>query len=278
MNENGLTALDIIEEMPKDVKTTEIKEFLISANALRAKEIKAAVTANLIPGVDGVANDNKLVKMWKQVKNSSLFHEQVEKEDKNLLVGASVIAAMAYAAAISPPGGVTAFDADDYSNPDTDISFLLAPASSLLAYFWPGLSNLFWISNTISFMAALSVIFMYVSGASLKKKILVRLIRGAMWITLTSMTTAYVSAVVATSPDYGKDPKKSYKHNKTILALAIGLFAWIAMIIAAVSIAAYPWVRSVVTKIMKRKTTRNKINTNEDHAATGATPITTHIV
>lgn len=54
VNKNGPTPLDMIEQMPKDVKTNEIKELLISAGTLRAKETKAGETTGLlIPGVGG---------------------------------------------------------------------------------------------------------------------------------------------------------------------------------------------------------------------------------
>ena len=53
MNQNGLTALDMIEQMPKDVKSKDIREFLISAGALRAQEIQSATATSLLnPAVD----------------------------------------------------------------------------------------------------------------------------------------------------------------------------------------------------------------------------------
>nr|XP_017240140.1 PREDICTED: ankyrin repeat-containing protein At3g12360-like [Daucus carota subsp. sativus] len=288
VNKGGLTALDIIEEMPKDVKNKEIREFLISAGTTRAKSATAATpTSLLIPGEDGVesGHHSKLLNLWKEVKNSAIFHEEVERRDDTLLVGASVIAAMAYTAAISPPGGVTGFDADAFSDAfinsldsnSTESVLFLPPGGSLLAYFWPGLSDAFWISNTISFMAALSVIFLYVSGYALKKKIFVLFIRGAMWLTLTSMTTAYVCAVVATSPGYSKGLEASYKYNKTDLVLVIGFLAWIGMIVVALLVAAYPYVRSIVMKIIRRIGARNKVNTYEDANTVISTP-DTHIV
>ncbi|WOG94958.1 hypothetical protein DCAR_0314255 [Daucus carota subsp. sativus] len=280
VNKDGLTALDMIEEMPQDVKNKEIREFLISAGTTRAKAATAATpTSLLIPGEYGEEKGHysKLVNLWKEVKNSAIFHEEVERRDDTLLVGASVIAAMAFAAAISPPGGVTGFDADAFinsldsnstdSNSTQSVNMFPPPGGSLLAYFWPGLSDAFWISNTISFMASLSVIFLYVSGYALKKKIFVRFIRGAMWLTLTSMTTAYVCAVEATSAGY--EAKKN-------LALVMGFLAWMGMIVVALLVAAYPSVRCIVTAIVRRMAARNKVNTYED--ATSVSTPDTHIV
>ncbi|WOG94953.1 hypothetical protein DCAR_0314250 [Daucus carota subsp. sativus] len=241
VNENGLTALDMIEQMPKDVKSKDIREFLISAGALRAQENQAeTVASRLNPAVDRVVYSNRetsrhsqLGMIFKAFKRSSAFHEKVKEKDDSLLVGASVIAAMAYAAALSPPGGVAAIDAAPLSDGTDDpwsVFYYLPPGGSVLAYFWPGLSNVFWIANTLSFISALTVIFLYVNG-SMRRKIVVFATRMAMWITLTTMTTAYVCALVATSPAYNsKNISKSYKHNKTILALVVILCIWNAMI------------------------------------------------
>ena len=68
---------------------------------------------------------------------------------------------MAYQAAISPPGGVASTDATEASAPDPYYQYIhLYPGDSLLAYFRPSLSDVFWTANTISFMAALSVMFL----------------------------------------------------------------------------------------------------------------------
>ena len=41
VNESGLTALDVIEHMPRDLKSTEIRESLSKAGALRARNVPA---------------------------------------------------------------------------------------------------------------------------------------------------------------------------------------------------------------------------------------------
>ena len=42
VNKLGLTALDIVEQMPKDSNTMEIKELLISGNPSMVNEVVAA--------------------------------------------------------------------------------------------------------------------------------------------------------------------------------------------------------------------------------------------
>lgn len=166
--------------------------------------------------------------MWKQLKSFTIFQEKREKRDKTFLVAASVIAAMAYQAAISPPGGIAGMDATEDSAPSPfDKTYDLGPANSLLAYFYPRISNTFWICNTISFVASLSVIFLYVSGATLKQRFFIWFIRASMWTTLSSMTVAYSCAVASTSPE-------NYMNNSTAMAVTSGLATWLGLIVLSV--------------------------------------------
>ncbi|KAK1351899.1 PGG domain-containing protein [Heracleum sosnowskyi] len=277
VNKNGLTALDIIEQMPKDAKTVEIKELLVSANSIRAKEIEPATATiqmdavanqNIVGEAAARTNDNSQgVKKWKKPKKG-IFRKTLEKSDKSLLVAASVIAAMAYQAAISPPGGVAGMDATQTPVPSVDLEppYVLEPSSSLLAYFYPELSDGFWIFNTISFIAALSVIFVYVSGASPKSRFFLWLIRLGMSISLTSMTLAYVRAVEAITPSdsFAKELK-----SPTIAALTLGLLAWVALLCLAILVIVYRFLSYIVRTVFNTiKRAFRKKNTSQDAAAT----------
>ncbi|WOG97837.1 hypothetical protein DCAR_0417178 [Daucus carota subsp. sativus] len=235
-NKKGLTALGTIEEMLKDVKSMEIKELLVSAG-----------TKNTQEEVVGTGTYNKLLNIAKKVKKMTLSQDRMETKDETLLVAASVIAAMAYTSAISPPGGVASMDAASYSVSDPwYFSYFLAPGSSLLAYFSASVSNAFWVFNTISFIAALSVIFLYVSGASLKQKLFIWSIRGSMWITLSAMIFAYEAAVRATTPKYNQN-------NRTLKTVRIGLYSWLFLMVIAVLVVLFRLCRFTVRRF---KTTR----------------------
>ncbi|XP_017240130.1 ankyrin repeat-containing protein NPR4-like [Daucus carota subsp. sativus] len=281
VDENGLTALDIIEQMPKDVKSIEIKELLTSAGTLRAKEIQEASCRTprgspLNLGVGGqvvnvaeaaTGSNSKPGKLWNMVKKFTIFQEKKEKRDEPLLVAASVMAAMAYQAAINPPGGVAAMDAAEISDPSSTLSkkiYDLKPGHSLLAYFEPGRSDGFWVYNTISFVAALSVIFLFVSGANLKRKLYVWLIRAAVWLTLSSMTFAYVIAVQATSVE---------ADSPTIIALIMGLYIWIGMIAVSFLVVLYRSASYMVRKIYKNISKLKKITAEDTANSTNCTNV-----
>ncbi|XP_017240131.1 uncharacterized protein LOC108212930 [Daucus carota subsp. sativus] len=273
VNKHGFTALDVVEQMPKDVKTMEIKELLISAGALNAKEIKKAVTTSNNPRVhdgvaadyDGEAGESKLRMMWKQVKNFTIFQEKKEKRDESLLVAATVVAAMAYQAAISPPGGMAGMDAAEETRDSISPfkkSYYFGPAYSLLALFDPEISNDFWIFNTTAFLASLSVIFIFVSGAALKRPIFLWLIRAAVWITLSSMTFAYVYAVKATTPKSNDDKL----NDDTFVAVELGLFIWIGFI----SLSFFVLICRSIRHVVGKKRAKRNINTREAAAASRA--------
>ncbi|WOG94948.1 hypothetical protein DCAR_0314245 [Daucus carota subsp. sativus] len=254
-NRKGLTALDTIEEMLKDAKSMEIKKLLVSAGTKKMEEEPV-----------GTGTFNKLLNITKKVRKFTIFQDKMETRDETLLVAASVIAAMAYTSAISPPGGVASMDAASYSVSDPwYFSYFLAPGSSLLAYFYASVSNTFWVFNTISFIAALSVIFLYVSGASLKQRIFVWSIRGSMWITLSAMIFAYEAAVRATTPKYNQN-------HRTLTTVRIGLYSWLALMVIAVLVVVFRVCRYTVRTI---KTVRAKSNKKKEASIV---PTSTQIV
>ncbi|XP_017223646.1 ankyrin repeat-containing protein At2g01680-like [Daucus carota subsp. sativus] len=270
VNENSLTALDIVEQMPQDVKTMEIKELLVSAGTRKAQELKPAdqsVQEGDEAAKTGTSN-SKCLKIFDKFTKFTIFRETREARDDALLVAASVIAAMAYTAAISPPGGVASMDAKEFpplgspgGSPDSlkDKYFHLNPAASLLAYFNPNLSYTFWISNNISFMASLSVIFLYVSGSSLKRRFFTWLIRGAMWVTLTSMTIAYVCAVSATTG--------ATEDYNALYPLVFGLLAWGILVFVTFLVLVYRFQRYIIPAIKRQGASMNK-NISGDSATT----------
>ncbi|KAL1809876.1 hypothetical protein ACET3Z_026866 [Daucus carota] len=278
VNKNGLTALDIIEQMPQDVKTMEIKELLISAGSLRAKLNKGATSEIVVEQGPAAPDKNKKGVKKKNSKSSSNFPKKQPKKDKNLLVAASVIAAMAYQAALSPPGGLAAVDATTNLAPSYD-TYKLKPATSVVSAFMQGYSDVFWISNTIAFMAALSVIFLYVSGARLHQRFLVWLIRLGMWITLSAMTSAYVCAVLAINPD-----EDIHKPGSTFFALAIGLVAWAGLIALTFVVLVFKSLSYIVRKFFTmikratRKKKKKKSTGEEGEAASGFSTPDTYIV
>lgn len=202
----------------------------------------------------------------------TIFQKKGEKKDEALLVAAAVIAAMAYQAAITPPGGVATMDAQKKITEEKRYSYELEPSRSLLAYFDSQVNNTFWIANTISLVAALSVIFLYVSGFSLKRHIQIWFLRVAMWITLTSVTVAYVCAVIATNPttdDVATNPTTAdhfyydTRPSNTAKALMIGMIAWVGLLTLSLIFLGVRFLRYLFTNKKKSQVASKKKNTSE---------------
>ncbi|KAK1404112.1 PGG domain-containing protein [Heracleum sosnowskyi] len=158
VNGNGLSALDIIEQMHKDVKTIEIKELLISTGASRAKGFgNKANQMTLEVQTSQQPRYNRRAKLLRKVTKWSIFKKKGENKGNLLLVAVTIIAAMAYQAAISPPGGVIGIDAKESNGP------IIKPGTSILAHYHPDENRLFWRFNTVTFIASLSIVFFFVS-------------------------------------------------------------------------------------------------------------------
>ncbi|EOY30337.1 Uncharacterized protein TCM_037583 [Theobroma cacao] len=217
VNQNGFTALDIIANMPRDLKGMEIHESLLNAIALRSRRIPASesgitqfIEASEKPKVpvnseaiaaSGAGNNKK-----KHLKND----DRLNKKYDTLMVAASVIAAMAYQEGFSPPGGVWDHDSDYFHT-----------VQSVLATYDSKLYSIFWIFNTVSFISSISTLFFLVSGLPLKQRIYVWILMATMWVTLTSMVVTYIASMLTITPD----------NEQTVqMVIAIAMLAWLDVI------------------------------------------------
>lgn len=287
VNGNGFTALNTIENMPKDVKTMEIKELLISTGALRANDLtelpsattgqvtRAVVNNNQIsppanvesPAASRYNNIKKCLKKKRNIimKKFRIFMKKkqhlVEKKDDALLVAASVIAAMAYQSTLSPPGGLIGEEVKETTAAMAYQSPLSPPGgvngeesiiagTTILANYDTGLNNSFWLFNTISFIASLSIIFLFTSGLPINRRILIWLLRAAMWVTVSSMALAYLVALGAITPP-SAEQSTMYHIND------YALYTWLGLIGISLLVLICRLILSVVRKCRKKRALNN---------------------
>ncbi|CAL5398528.1 unnamed protein product [Camellia sinensis] len=152
VNGNGITALDIIEHMPiRDVKAMEISKLLMQAGDHIGHQLRD----------HGSGHGKILVSQPPSLVNGTLRpptnkDDWLNKKRDGLLISATVIVGMACQSVLNPPGGL---NPKGKSNMDTDFQF-------------------FWIVNTISFVASLTIMLLLVSGLPLKNRIV-------RWIVVT---------------------------------------------------------------------------------------------
>lgn len=215
VNRNGFSALDIVEYFPKDFKVIELRELLVHAGALRAIRFLASTTHQA--NVDNTNEENSIVVVdlasveppstntppVEAVLPLSLSSEiRKQEEDKHkkwikkkrdsLMITATVIAAMAYQAGISPPGGVW-----DNDQKDNNGAILYYAGTPIMAANDPEGYPMFWIYNTISFLASLSTIFLLISGFPLGKKVLMWILMATMWVTIIFTALTYLQSMLA---------------------------------------------------------------------------------
>ncbi|KAK3438798.1 hypothetical protein EUGRSUZ_C03613 [Eucalyptus grandis] len=255
MNRNGFSALDIVEYFPKDFKVIELRELLVYAGALRSIRFLALTTHQAVVHNRNEENSTVVVDLastalpstntplvkavlppsfsGKIKKQKGDKHEKwIKKKRDSLMIIATVIAAMAYQAGLSPPCGLW-----DNNQKDDKGTILYYAGTSILAANNPEGYPLFWLCNTVSLLASLSTIFLLMSGLPLGKKVLMRILTGTMWVTITFMATTYLESMMAISFVH-REPKHVSPFTEewysedvgSITVVMYSLFVWLGIV------------------------------------------------
>ncbi|KAK3438822.1 hypothetical protein EUGRSUZ_C03366 [Eucalyptus grandis] len=223
MNKNGFSALDIVEYFPKDFKVIELRELLVHAGALRAIRFPTSTThqaaepcqSSLLGGSTRLG----LALVGRAWPRPWLGDASLASGPTRII--ATVIAAMAYQAGLSPPCGLW-----DNDQKDDKGTILYYAGTSILAANNPEGYPLFWLCNTVSFLASLSTIFLLMSGLPLGKKVLMRVLTGTMWVTITFMAMTYLESMMAISFVH-REPKHD---GGSITVVMYSLFVWLGIV------------------------------------------------
>ncbi|CAL5401573.1 unnamed protein product [Camellia sinensis] len=156
-NSNGITALDIIEHMPiRDLKAMEISKMLMQAGGHIGHQLRD----------HGSGHGKILASQPPSLVNGTLKpptknDDWLNRRRDGLLISATVIAGMAYQSGLSTPVGLK-----PNGKPDTDITI----SKKFLGFLIPN-TTAFWIANTTSFVASVTIMLLHVSGLPLKNRI-----------------------------------------------------------------------------------------------------------
>lgn len=215
---NGFTALDILFHCHRDTRDMAIKESLQKAGALRNTEASSTtyadqdtirVTSAREPLTSQKSNSKLPVKKPKQI-------DWLGRKRSSLMVVASLIATIAFQAAVSPPGGVWQEDylVDSDGNPVEDPH---NAGKSVMADNDPLQYGQFMIMNTIAFLSSLSIILLLVSGLPLRRRRWMWIQMVIMWIAITSLSGTCFVGLIYTTPD----DKRGVLYNLTRVSVLV---------------------------------------------------------
>ncbi|KAF8036543.1 hypothetical protein BT93_C2310 [Corymbia citriodora subsp. variegata] len=201
INKNGSTPLDVLKQSPRDLQDMEIEDSLLNERALRSKSIYPFdhdPDQMQIPQVSREAPTSPLLVMREiPLKNKPPARKranEISHHRSSLMVVASLIATVAFQAAITPPGGVWQSDytVDDNGKPVKEPHFA---GTSIMAHNQRKEYGLFFIFNTMAFLSSLSIILLLVSGLPIKRRRWMWVQMVTMWIAMTAQVITYFIAL-----------------------------------------------------------------------------------
>lgn len=179
VNRLGLTALDVLDQCPRDLKALETRQILMEAGVLRANDLRP-ISKPLESSMDYSLTKRKrlLSRTWAHYVNDD--HHWVEKQRGILIVAALVVVGMAFNSGINPPGGAIS----NTQNGRYELGNAVQTEVDMEQF------NRFVAYNTFTMIISFVIVLVLISGLPLRNKFL-------MWV-LTIATLFSVVFMVAT--------------------------------------------------------------------------------
>lgn len=246
LNHSGITALDILIQRRRDSRDLEMEESLKQAGAIGSSSNENSFYPQIRNKPDRRHRSRKKTTR-KQINNQS---DWLDKKRSALMVVASLIATMAFQVGVNPPDKI--WDESPASNSTQTTSFNRTTDPVNTLYYVRSASEFlkkgerFYIINTVSFIASLSIILLLMSGLPLKSRFFVWILLLITWIAISVLALSYTVAVVLLAP-----PSKEKEINAMV---GVTVFAWIcvmALLVVAHTVRLVVWMLKMVFKTVK---------------------------
>ncbi|KAL8063148.1 hypothetical protein ABFX02_01G009100 [Erythranthe guttata] len=187
LNLNGMTAVDILTQSRRDVRDLEIEESLKKAGAIGNLEINNnKTTTRAFPSSTNVK------------KHKQQDHDWLERKKSALMIVASLLATMAFQVGVNPPGGV--WQEDKLVEPGDPTFKPQYAGYSIMSRNFPDLYSIFYMYNTIGFIASLSIILLLMSGLPIRHRFFMWVLMVTTWIAITAIAIVYLNSVTSVTP------------------------------------------------------------------------------
>nr|POF23775.1 ankyrin repeat-containing protein itn1 [Quercus suber] len=253
LNKMGLTASQVLNHYPKDLKCYSIQNIFMGACAVRtAKKNNLSPSLEIVVGHhDSAKRKRSSKKRWnKWLKYLRYQGDWLEETRGALMVVATVITTITFQPVINPVGGVLQPNVNDTYGWIYDLNSTCMAGNSVLACDFNHNYGflMFMIYNTISFTASLCVVFLLISGFPLKNKVCMCLLTFAICTSLTFLAFAYLSAFSVLIPYTFFD---GFAHNAALVTagcVQLSLMVVVGMVLLIHTIRLLAW---LVVKIRK---------------------------
>ncbi|KAI3959435.1 hypothetical protein MKW98_019025 [Papaver atlanticum] len=198
-NKKGLTALGILEQsIARDLKDMEISDLLLRTQSHIGTNIGGLVNNEQpLAAVELDTNQtpsktlHRCVSIGRENSKIRKYEDWLNEKSNSLLVAASLLAAMAFQAAMNPPGGVWQEDG---------LSPLRYAGTAIMADKNVQHYKQFLIFNTLGFVFSMNTVLLLVSELPLKKHFFFRYLALSMWAAAFSMAISYIVVLVSMLP------------------------------------------------------------------------------
>ncbi|KAI3506161.1 hypothetical protein L1887_28517 [Cichorium endivia] len=188
VNRHGLTALDVLDQCPRDLKALETQHILLEAGVLRADGLRPPHKPLQI-SVNFTQTKQKglLARTWARYLNDD--KQWLEKQRGILILAALVVAVMSFHSGINPPGGTIS---------DTQNGPL---GNAVLTEVDMDKFNGFVMYNTITMIISLGIVVILISGFSLRNKFWMWVLTVGTLFTVVVMVANYLESLGTMAPD-----------------------------------------------------------------------------
>ncbi|KAL7123114.1 hypothetical protein ACP275_01G085600 [Erythranthe tilingii] len=203
LNLDGETAVDVLIQSRRDVRDTEIEESLKKGGGIGNLERNAPPLQHMNYSTLYSSNSSST----KMRKNDNTWNgllkqqsEWLERKKDSLMIVASLIATMAFQVGVNPPGGVWQEDKlfDSEGNPEV---YPHVAGFSVFASNYPEGYPRFYMINTISFIASLSIILLLMSGLPIRRRFFMWILMVITWVAITAIALTYLLSITVLTPD-----------------------------------------------------------------------------